>query len=134
MDIFEEEERERKNKELFIEASKRNVMMVKYILTLIYGIIGTMALVAGLVILFAAKKLMPGLPFTIIGGVFLLVTLIIQLALRKVNYDKRYEKYKERVANGYPCYYTGDMSVRIVTLEKRVKELEEEIDNLKKNR
>ena len=134
MDIFEEKEKEKKNKEIFIETSKKNVKIVRLILTIVYSVVGIGMLTGGLVLLFAVGQLEAGIVLSSIGGVFLLTVLILQVVLRNINYDNKYERYKKRIENGSPIYSTYDMSLRIVALEKRVKELEDEVDSLRRNK
>ncbi len=134
MDLFEEQEQKRKlekNKEEYKKATKR----VLTILTIFFMGFGLTFLTIGIVFIFAFNiRDLIFLPFVIVGGVFILVGLILNIVFRNINYDKIYERYQNRVANGRMMYSTHEMSVRIIMLENRVKELEEEIASLKKNR
>ena len=69
-----------------------------------------------------------------LGGTYIFLALLIFFILSKVNIDKAYDRYQRRVKLGKPIYNTYEMSLRIVMLEKKVKELEEEIDSLRRNR
>ena len=134
MDLFEEQEQKRKlekNKEEYKKATKR----VLTILTIFFMGFGLTFLAIGIVFIFAFNiRDLIFLPFVIVGGVFILVGLILNIVFRNINYDKIYDRYQNRVANGRMMYSTHEMSVRIIMLENRVKELEEEIASLKKNR
>lgn len=134
MDLFEEQEQKRKlekNKEEYKKGTKR----VLIILTIFFMGFGLTFLAIGIVFIFAFNiRDLIFLPFVIVGGVFILVGLILNIVFRNINYDKIYERYQNRVANGSMMYSTHEMSVRIIMLENRVKELEEEIASLKKNR
>ena len=132
MDYFEEEEQKRKldkNKELY----KKQVKRVLIILTSIFTGLGILFSSLGIVFIFVMEHLI-FLPFVIMGGGFLLVCIILNIVARSVNYDKLYDRYVDRANNGKMIYNTHEMSIRIIMLESRVKELEEEIESLKKNR
>ena len=133
MDLFEEQEQKRKlekNKEEYKKATKR----VLTILTIFFMGFGLTFLAIGIVFVFTFNiKDLIFLPFVIVGVVFIVVCLILNIVFRNVNFDKIYDGYQNRVANGKMIYSTHEMSVRIIMLENRVKDLEEEISSIKKN-
>ena len=133
MDLFEEQEQKRKlekNKEEYKKATKR----VLIILTIFFLGFGLTFLAIGIVFVFTFNiKDLIFLPFVIVGVVFIVVCLILNIVFRNVNFDKIYDRYQYRVANGKMIYSTHEMSVRIIMLENRVKDLEEEISSIKKN-
>ncbi len=133
MDLFEEQEQKRKlekNKEEYKKATKR----VLIILTIFFLGFGLTFLAIGIVFVFTFNiKDLIFLPFVIVGVVFIVVCLILNIVFRNVNFDKIYDGYQNRVANGKMIYSTHEMSVRIIMLENRVKDLEEEISSIKKN-
>ena len=133
MDYFEEQEAKRKAQKTK-EQYKKGVLKVLNILSLVFGILGIVFLVVGFVFLFGYNIFELYLPFLILGGVYLLVVLILNIILRSVNYDGLFDRYQNRVGSGKMIYTTSEMSARILMLEERVKNLEEEVESLKKNR
>ncbi len=133
MDFFEEKERENKEKELYKATFERNVGITRLVLPLVFGGIGLLLLVLGVILFFNVDNL-PGYILMGLGGTYIFLALLIFFILSKVNIDKAYDRYQRRVKLGKPIYNTYEMSLRIVMLEKKVKELEEEIDSLRKNR
>lgn len=134
MDLFEEEERKRKldkNKEQYKKTTKK----ILNLMTILFGGFGFAFLSAGIVFIFTFNtRDLIFLPFVIVGGVFLIVCLILNIVFRSLNFDKLYDRYIDRANSGKMIYSTHEMSVRIIMLENRVKELEDEIASLKKNR
>lgn len=133
MDFFEEKERENKEKELYKATFERNVGITRLVLPLVFGGIGLLLLVLGVILFFNVDNL-PGYILMGLGGTYIFLALLIFFILSKVNIDKAYDRYQRRVKLGKPIYNTYEMSLRIVMLEKKVKELEEEIDSLRRNR
>ena len=133
MDFFEEKERDNKEKELYKATFERNVGITRLVLPLVFGGIGLLLLVLGVILFFNVDNL-PGYILMGLGGTYIFLALLIFFILSKVNIDKAYDRYQRRVKLGKPIYNTYEMSLRIVMLEKKVKELEEEIDSLRRNR
>ena len=134
MDFFEEEAQDKEEKTIFIERYNKQTKLIKSVMCTIFGCLGVFFLVAGIVVLFAGGGLAVYLPFLIIGGVYVIVTIILFLTLGHLNAEKAYERYKSRINNHKMIYNTSESSMRIIMLENRVKRLEEEIESLKKNR
>ena len=133
MDLFEEKEKEKKDKELFISTFERNLRIAKLVLPIVFSGIGCLLLVVGIILFFVVDSL-PGIILMPMGGLYIFIAILVLFILSKVNPEKAYERYQRRVKAGKPIYNTNEMSLRILMLEKRVKELEEEIESLRKNR
>ena len=132
MDAFEELEKQKDLKKTK-EEHKKILSRINKILTIVFGSIGLVFLITGIVLLFTVKELDAYLAPLIIGGVYLILAIVLNIVFRNINIDKVYDKIIKRAENGKIMTNTNEMSVRIVMLESRVKRLEEEIESLKKN-
>ena len=132
MDAFEELEKQNDLKKTK-EQHKKILSRINKILTIVFGSIGLIFLITGIVLLFTVKELDAYLAPLIIGGVYLILAVVLNIVFRNINIDKVYDKIIKRAENGKIMTNTNEMSVRIVMLESRVKRLEEEIESLKKN-
>ena len=132
MDAFEELEKQNDLKKTK-EEHKKILSRINKILTIVFGSIGLVFLITGIVLLFTVKELDAYLAPLIIGGVYLILAVVLNIVFRNINIDKVYDKIIKRAENGKIMTNTNEMSVRIVMLESRVKRLEEEIESLKKN-
>ena len=132
MDAFEELEKQNDLKKTK-EQHKKILSRINKILTIVFGSIGLVFLITGIVLLFTVKELDAYLAPLIIGGVYLILAVVLNIVFRNINIDKVYDKIIKRAENGKMMTNTNEMSVRIVMLESRVKRLEEEIESLKKN-
>ena len=132
MDAFEELEKQNDLKKTK-EQHKKILSRINKILTIVFGSIGLVFLITGIVLLFTVKELDAYLAPLIIGGVYLILAVVLNIVFRNINVDKVYDKIIKRAENGKIMTNTNEMSVRIVMLESRVKRLEEEIESLKKN-
>ncbi len=132
MDAFEELEKQNDLKKTK-EQHKKILSRINKILTIVFGSIGLVFLITGIVLLFTVKELDAYLAPLIIGGVYLILAVVLNIVFRNINIDKVYDKIIKRAENGKIMTNTNEMSVRIVMLESRVKRLEEEIESLKKN-
>ena len=132
MDAFEELEKQNDLKKTK-EEHKKILLRINKILTIVFGSIGLVFLITGIVLLFTVKELDAYLAPLIIGGVYLILAIVLNIVFRNINIDKVYDKIIKRAENGKIMTNTNEMSVRIVMLESRVKRLEEEIESLKKN-
>lgn len=132
MDAFEELEKQKDLKKTK-EEHKKILLRINKILTIVFGSIGLVFLITGIVLLFTVKELDAYLAPLIIGGVYLILAIVLNIVFRNINIDKVYDKIIKRAENGKIMTNTNEMSVRIVMLESRVKRLEEEIESLKKN-
>ena len=132
MDAFEELEKQKGLKKTK-EEHKKILLRINKILTIVFGSIGLVFLITGIVLLFTVKELDAYLAPLIIGGVYLILAIVLNIVFRNINIDKVYDKIIKRAENGKIMTNTNEMSVRIVMLESRVKRLEEEIESLKKN-
>ena len=133
MDFFEEKEKEKKDKELFKATFERNVGICKLVIPIVFSGIGCILIIVGL-ILFLVVDSLPGIILMPMGGLYIGIAILVLFILSKVNSDKAYERYQRRVKAGKPIYNTNEMSLRILMLENKVKELEEGIESLRKNR
>ena len=132
MDAFEELEKQNDLKKTK-EEHKKILSRINKILTIVFGSIGLVFLITGIVLIFTVKELDAYLAPLIIGGVYLILAVVLNIVFRNINIDKVYDKIIKRAENGKIMTNTNEMSVRIVMLESRVKRLEEEIESLKKN-
>lgn len=132
MDAFEELEsknKEAKRKEEYKKFIKRTLL----ILNLTFGGVGFLFLILGIVFIITFNFPVY-LPFVLVGGVFLLVILIINIVFKCINYDKLYDNYKKKAQSGRMIYSTHELITRVLMLENKVRDLEEEVERLKNNR
>ncbi len=132
MDLFEELEN-KKRIEKTKENYKRSLSKANFIITIVFGSLGTIFLITGIILIFTVKLLEAYLAPIIVGGVFLIITIILNIIFRSINIDEIYDKYQSRINDGKMIYNTTEMSARIIMLESRVKSLEEELESIKKN-
>ena len=135
MDFFEEKTKERKEKDKFIFYYKKSILISRKVLSIVFSSLGATFIAVGLILMFTLDYMLEAfLPFIVIGPIFIIAAIILFFALGHINYDAAYERYKKRTKNGIISYNTQEMNLRIIMLEKRVNELEEEIDILKGNK
>ena len=132
MDAFEEAEN-KKHLDKTKEEYKKRLLKINRIITIIFGSLGLIFLIVGITLLFITQLLEAYLALLIVGGVYLLVAIVLNIVLRNIDVDKIFDKYQSRIQNYKTINNTGEMSVRVLMLESRVKKLEEEIESLKKN-
>ena len=132
MDIFEEKEKEKKEKKVFEENFSRQLKIFRISFCTSFLAVGAVLLIMGIIMLnieqLASYVLIP------LGGFFVLIAIIANAITMAIKPDKVYEKYKNDFKESKPIMNTSQISLRILMLETKVKELEEEVERLKENR
>ncbi len=131
---------------IFKENYQRQAKMAKKIFLFVFTIFGLIFLTIGLVLLWIKVQegdFLVGIPFTIIGGVFTVLGLVLGLALPSgENFD--YAKFKAKMNRHGGFYIAGNTTYlstivmvqkeQIKNLTQRVKYLEEDVRRLKYER
>lgn len=117
-------------KEIFERITQKQMKYSKKTFRLIFGIIGGLFAVAGIVMLALGmpegEDFNPGLIFLPMGAFYLLLGTILSLTLPR---SLSYERYKKRIErSGTIDYY--QMYVMLQLQEEKIKELEERTANL----
>lgn len=133
MDLFEEKDREKEEKKIFTSRYEKNMKILRIVMVSVFGVLGFVFLLLGAIFITFVEQT-AAITFFILGGIYAIVAIIMFIVTQNIDADKAYERYKNRVKDGKQIYTTYEMSMRIILLEKRVKELEEEIESIKKNR
>lgn len=135
MDYFDE--LEQKNKEeleekKYQELYQKQIKTLKVTFLIVFGILGFIFLLLGIIFLITQEEdpeLLPiGIVFTCMGVVYLLLAILFHFCLPKKG---NYEKYKKRI-NRYGGINLFNMNLKVELLEERVSKLEEENDDLKR--
>ena len=132
MDYFDEIEKDKEEKERFIKVFNRNKKVLQLTVGVLFIILGMLFL--GLGIGLYSLEPIVFYVFIGIGPLFLILGIIFYIVFYKLDANKAYKKMKDRINSGKTIYNTYEMSNRIIMLENRVKNLEEEIESIRKNR
>lgn len=139
MEDYELAELEKKEKERFEKLSAKQLKMSRKIMLLIFGMIGGIFLILGIIFLLCdvtdnETGINIGVIFAPIGAFYILLGAIIGAVLPK---SYNYEKYKKRIEK-YGAYNYYDISsvvslyqAKTEMLEERVTALEDEVRRLK---
>jgi len=131
MDYFEEKEKEKREKAFFVEKHKKSMKIVRIILSSIFGGLGVLFLITGVIGLFLISEKTFGIVFISIGSLYLIMGIVFFIVFGNIDSNKVYERYNKRIKAGKFIYNTNELSMRVLLLEKRVEELEEKINSLK---
>lgn len=119
---------------VFQEVMNRQVNLLRKSFLLIFGIIGLIFFIAGVIILLSQGKLFKlfqlGLAYGVIGLVFLLVAILCFLLIPK-NRQYNYERFKKRIQK-YGLFSTIDMTIMVSILSEKITQLENTISELEK--
>lgn len=116
---------------VFQEVMNRQVNLLRKSFLLIFGIIGLIFFIAGVIILLSQGKLFQlGLAYGVIGLVFLLVAILCFLLIPK-NRQYNYERFKKRIQK-YGLFSTIDMTIMVSILSEKITQLENTISELEK--
>jgi len=123
MDYFEINEKERKEKEIFEEAYRKQLKATKTGLVAMFFSFFVLFAVIGLSIyLTESEEQTAAIVFEIVSGVSFFIGVIFSFVEFKV---PDYKKYKEKQKKN-PGYITFDILTRIEILERRIEELEKD--------
>ena len=130
MDYFDEIDK-KEEKENFKKAYNKNQKILRIVMSSVFSGLGVLFLLLSILMFFV--EIIAFYVFIGIGSLYLIIGIVFFLTLGKGDADKAYEKMKKRIDAGKPIYSTYEMSRRIISLESRVKELEEELESIKRN-
>ena len=130
MDYFDEIEKNKEEKERFIKVFNRNKKVLQLTLGLVFIILGFLFIGLGIGMYFIEPIVF--YVFIGIGPLFLILGIIFYIVFYKLDANKAYKKMQDRIKSGKTIYNTYEMSQRIIMLENRVKNLEEELESLRK--
>ena len=129
---MENRKKEQQEREIYEQSFVKQAKLSKRILLTVFGILGLIFFVAGIVLLYLGivdeEGFNPGIVFTPMGGFFLLMVLILSFIPVKTS-QANYEKFKSRTSK-YGYYMNSyDLMIKIEMLEKRVEELEKKVNS-----
>ena len=129
---MENRKKEQQEREIYEQSFVKQAKLSKRILLTVFGILGLIFFVAGIVLLYLGivdeEGFNPGFVFAPIGGCFLLVAIICAFMPVKPT-DTSYDKFKSRTSK-YGYYMNSyDLMIKIEMLEKRVEELEKKVNS-----
>jgi len=141
MEEYEKQEIEKLEEEKFNEVTSKQLKYTKKVFKLVFGILGGVFFILGLIMI-AVRDGDPdtkiaGIVFTSLGLFFMLIGFIVSAAICVKPDYKKAKIYIEKYGglNTYSYYaVTAVMQTKIEVLEKRVGDLEEELNYLKNNR
>ena len=131
MGYFDELEKDKEEKEKFVKTYKRNQKIMRYVFGFLYIGLGILFICLGIGLYFVEPIMLYA--FIGIGPLFLILGIVFFIVFGKLDANKAYDRMKRRIESGKPIYSTYQMSSRIIMLENKVKNLEEEIESIKKN-
>ncbi len=143
MEFFDEDfEKKQKNsideenKKKYIEMYAKQIKISKTIITIIFGAIGTFALISGFA-MFSQNETEGAIAFLLMGGIFLFLSILffIIFSCVKVN-EQSFERQKMRFARYgqmHPALINSTLDTheeKLIELEARIEELEAELERL----
>ncbi len=128
MDIFSELDK-RKEKEEYIISFNQNITLCRKILLYIFLSIGLLFIILGSILAYLNSILL--IIFVSVGAFFIFLGLIFFFSFKKINGEKAYERYQERIKAG-KIWSFHDMNHRMIALEHELERLKEEVEYLKK--
>jgi len=130
MDAFDNFDENLEEKKKFINRYNHNQKILRNVMGFVYIGIGIFFILLGVGLYFVLDLML-----YVIGGIgllFLILGIIFYFTLGKMDANKTYNRYQERIRLGKPIYSTYEMQSRILMLESRVKHLEEELERIKR--
>ncbi|MBQ6783032.1 MAG: hypothetical protein IJP63_03355 [Acholeplasmatales bacterium] len=133
MDYFDDYDKkleEKDEKDKYINNFKKQALITKIILASVFTFLGILFIILAFVL-----KSIEEIIFYIylpLGGSFIIFAVISFIICNSVNPDKAYERYKKRKNSGRLIYSSFEISTRILSLEREVKNLKEEVERLKR--
>ena len=126
------EKQEQKEREIYEQTYLKQAKTSKRILIIVFGGLGLLFLVMGIVLLSQGivdeEGINPGFVLTPIGGCFLLVAIICAFAPVKPT-QSSYDKFKSRTSKYGYFMNSYDLMIKLEMLEKRVEELEKQVNS-----
>ncbi len=127
------ETKEEKEKRVFEETYSKQSKAAKKVMTIVFGILGAVFLVAGIIMFcfrsYDEELIISSLVFIFLGALYLVLGLIFKKVIpEKIDFEK-YKKRKEK----YGYSDTTSLSIQVGVLEKKIEELEERIEQLEKD-
>ena len=129
---MENRNKEQREREIYEQSYAKQAKLSKRILLIVFGGLGLLFLVMGIVLLSLGivdeEGFNPGFVFAPIGGCFLLLAIIFAFMPVKPT-QASYDKFKSRTAK-YGYYMNSyDLMIKLEMLEKRVEELEKQVNS-----
>lgn len=123
---MEKRKQEQQEREIYEQSYTKQAKLSKRTLLIVFGLLGLLFLAGGIVLL--SLGIEPGLIFVLLGGVFLLIAIICAFIPVKPT-PASYDKFKSRTSK-YGYYMNSyDLTIKIEMLEKRVEELEKQVNS-----
>lgn len=129
---MENRKKEQQEREIYEQSYLKQAKISKRVLLTVFGLLGLLFLAGGIVLLSLGivdeEGFNPGFVFVPIGGCFLLVAIICAFIPVKPTHAS-YDKFKSRTSK-YGYYMNSyDLMIKIEMLEKRVEELEKQVNS-----
>lgn len=123
---MENRNKEQREREIYEQSYAKQAKLSKRIFLIVFGLMGLLFLAGGIVLL--SLGIHPGLIFVLMGGVFLLIAIICAFMPVKPT-PASYDKFKSRTSK-YGYYMNSyDLIIKLEMLEKRVEELEKQVNS-----